>query len=68
MGIGRDAALWYSRKEPEPDVLDAGSNTGKERNGMDTLLEKFAKLGCDNAPGQESRQKAAALELRGEKL
>ena len=30
---------------------------------MDTLLEKFAKLGCDNAPGQESRQKAAALEL-----
>ena len=35
---------------------------------MDTLLEKFAKLGCDNAPGQESRQKAAALELRGEKL
>ena len=35
---------------------------------MDTLLEKFAKLGCDNAPGQEGRQKAAALELRGEKL
>ena len=34
---------------------------------MDTLLEKFAKLGCDNAPGQEGRQKAAALELRGEK-
>ena len=32
---------------------------------MDTLLEKFAKLGCDNAPGQEGRQKAAALELRG---
>ena len=29
---------------------------------MDTLLEKFAKLGCDNAPGQEGRQKAAALE------
>ena len=35
---------------------------------MDTLLEKFAKLGCDNAPGQEGRQKAAVLELRGEKL
>ena len=35
---------------------------------MDTLLEKFAKLGCDNAPGQEGRQKAAQLELRGEKL
>lgn len=35
---------------------------------MDTLLEKFAKLGCDNAPGQEGRQKAAALDLRGEKL
>ena len=32
---------------------------------MDTLLEKFAKLGCDNVPCQESRQKAAALELRG---
>ena len=32
---------------------------------MDTLLEKFAKLGCDNAPGQEGRQKAAALDLRG---
>ena len=35
---------------------------------MDTLLEKFAKLGCDNAPGQEGRQKAVKLELRGEKL
>ena len=35
---------------------------------MDTLLEKFAKLGCDNAPGQEGRQKAVELELRGEKL
>ena len=35
---------------------------------MDTLLEKFAKLGCDNAPGQEGRQRAAALELRGERL
>ena len=35
---------------------------------MDTLLEKFAKLGCDNAPGQEGRQKAQPLELRGEKL
>ena len=33
---------------------------------MDTLLEKFAKLGCDNAPGQEGRQKAVELELRGE--
>ena len=35
---------------------------------MDALLEKFAKLGCDNAPGQEGRQKAVELELRGEKL
>lgn len=35
---------------------------------MDSLLEKFSKLGCDNAPGQESRQKAAVLDLRGEKL
>ena len=35
---------------------------------MDTLLEKFAKLGCDNAPGQEGRQRAVPLELRGEKL
>ena len=35
---------------------------------MDSLLEKFSKLGCDNAPGQEGRQKAAVLDLRGEKL
>ncbi len=35
---------------------------------MDTLLEKFAKLGCDTAPGQEGRQKAVELELRGEPL
>lgn len=35
---------------------------------MDSLLEKFSKLGCDNAPGQEARQKAAVLDLRGEKL
>ncbi len=35
---------------------------------MNALNEKFAKLGVDNAPGQEGRQRAAALELRGEKL
>ncbi|PWM25257.1 MAG: aspartate aminotransferase [Oscillospiraceae bacterium] len=35
---------------------------------MDLLREKFARLGVDNAPGQEGRQKAAALELRGEPL
>ena len=35
---------------------------------MEPLLEKFAKLGCDNAPGQEGRQKTVELELRGEKL
>ncbi len=35
---------------------------------MSELLEKFAKLGCDNAPGQEGRQKAVELDIRGEKL
>ncbi len=35
---------------------------------MDILTEKFARLGCDNAPGQESLQKQATLDLRGEKL
>lgn len=35
---------------------------------MNYLEAKFAKLGMDNAPGQEGRQKAAALELRGEPL
>ena len=33
-----------------------------------TIAEKFSKLGIDNAPGQESLQKSAALEIRGEKL
>lgn len=35
---------------------------------MSYLDEKFANLGCDNAPGQEVRQSSAMLELRGEKL
>ncbi len=35
---------------------------------MMTIEEKFSKLGIDNAPGQESLQKAAVLELRGEPL
>lgn len=35
---------------------------------MSTILEKFAKLGVDNAPGQEGRRKCGNLELRGEKL
>lgn len=35
---------------------------------MDFLTEKFSKLGVDNAPGQESLQKAVPLDLRGEKL
>lgn len=35
---------------------------------MDPLQEKFSKLGCDNAPGQEGRQKAAVLDLRGAPL
>ena len=35
---------------------------------MSTLLEKFAKLGCDNAPGQESLQKQEELPLKGENI
>ena len=34
---------------------------------MSTILEKFAKLGVENAPGQESLQKKSALDIRGEK-
>lgn len=33
-----------------------------------TIEEKFATLGIDNAPGQESLQKAVQLDLRGDKL
>ncbi len=32
------------------------------------IAEKFALLGIDNAPGQESLQKAERLDLRGEKI
>lgn len=35
---------------------------------MDLLSEKFARLGVDNAPGQEALQKKVALDLRGERL
>ena len=35
---------------------------------METIVQKFEKLGIDNAPGQEALQKAAALDLRGEPL
>lgn len=35
---------------------------------MDLLTEKFSRLGVDNAPGQESRQKDAQLDIRGEKI
>lgn len=35
---------------------------------MDYLTEKFKRLGIDNAAGQEERQKADNLEIRGEKL
>ena len=35
---------------------------------MSTILEKFEKLGCDNAPGQEGVRKVGTLDLRGEKL
>lgn len=32
------------------------------------IIEKFSRLGIDNAPGQEALQKSVALELRGEKI
>ncbi len=32
------------------------------------IVEKFALLGIDNAPGQESLQKSQSLDLRGEKI
>lgn len=32
------------------------------------IVEKFQKLGVDNAPGQESSQKKVELDIRGEKL
>lgn len=35
---------------------------------MSTILEKFEKLGVDNAPGQEGKRKNGKLNLRGEKL
>lgn len=35
---------------------------------MATIDEKFLKLGVDNAPGQEVRQKVQSLDLRGDKL
>ena len=35
---------------------------------MSTITEKFAKLGVDNAPGQEGLRKNTKLDLRGERL
>ena len=35
---------------------------------MDRIMEKFSKLGVDNAPGQEIRQKEEVLDIRGEEL
>lgn len=35
---------------------------------MSLLEQKFERLGVDNAPGQEVRQRVKGLELRGEKL
>lgn len=35
---------------------------------MDKILEKFSKLGVDNAPGQEIRQKEEVLDIRGEAI
>ena len=32
---------------------------------MNILTEKFQRLGIDNAPGQETRQKVAQLDIRG---
>ncbi|MCH3914465.1 MAG: hypothetical protein LKJ99_06790 [Acidaminococcaceae bacterium] len=35
---------------------------------MDSLSEKFKRLGIDNAAGQEERQQTAGLDLRGDPL
>lgn len=35
---------------------------------MSVIQDKFAKLGCDNAPGQEGRQHASEIQFRGEKI
>ena len=35
---------------------------------MSVLEDKFSKLGCDNAPGQEGRQQAVAIPYRGGKI
>ena len=35
---------------------------------MNILTDKFAKLGVDSAPGQESRQRVDSIDLRGEKI
>lgn len=35
---------------------------------MSVLEDKFSKLGCDNAPGQEGRQQEVAIPYRGEKI
>lgn len=35
---------------------------------MSVLTDKFAKLGCDNAPGQEGRQQVNAIQFRGDKI
>jgi len=35
---------------------------------MSLLSDKFSKLGCDNAPGQEGRQHGSEIQFRGEKI
>ncbi|MDF2499651.1 MAG: aspB [Anaerosporomusa subterranea] len=35
---------------------------------MNLLIDKFSKLGCDNAPGQEGRQHVSEIQFRGEKI
>ena len=56
-------------------VTEASSKTtyravyfGKRVLTMDYLAEKFKRMGIDNAPGQESRQKQLQLDIRGEKI
>jgi len=35
---------------------------------MDVITEKFRRLGIENAPGQETRQKQIVLDIRGERI
>ena len=35
---------------------------------LDLLTDKFAKLGVNNAPGQEARQQVESIGLRADKI